>query len=313
MAQLVSAVASLLWPLLVLVALLVFRAPLSRIIRSAEAREWTLEVGGQKITVKQLSEQQNALITDLQEQLGALRRTVAELSAHPATPRGGSAPVASSAADPASSGAIARGGRSIAIGGGAASAAPSGSAPRSPQPTAPPQPAPPQPAPPQPQAPAQPHTPTPPQAPTQPLEAAKPGSEAGPGATATSHRPQAYAVLWVDDNPQNNALLIEQLQRHGLLVDLAINTQTGLRLLGRRRYGMVISDMVRFEQGTEILDAGLRLLTAVRQTDRDIPFVIYCNPRARDINNDAALAGGATAITSSGATVLELLRLAELL
>jgi hypothetical protein len=92
-AQMIGAIASLVWPLLLLLALLVFRAPLSRLIRSAEDREWTLEVGGQKITVKQLSDQQNTLIADLQEQIGALHRTVGELRVdHAAWPQPDSHP-----------------------------------------------------------------------------------------------------------------------------------------------------------------------------------------------------------------------------
>ena len=56
MAQTLSSIAALLWPLLVLLALLVFREPLLRVVRSAEKREWTLEVGGQKLSMKQRSD-----------------------------------------------------------------------------------------------------------------------------------------------------------------------------------------------------------------------------------------------------------------
>jgi Response regulator containing CheY-like receiver, AAA-type ATPase, and DNA-binding domains len=93
-----------------------------------------------------------------------------------------------------------------------------------------------------------------------------------------------------------------------VLVDLAPSTQAALMLLGQRRYGMILSDMGRFENGAEVSDAGLRLLSAVRTIDPDIPFVIYCSAQARDLYRDAAVSGGATAITASPTTVLERLR-----
>lgn len=37
-----------------------------------------------------------------------------------------------------------------------------------------------------------------------------------------------HSVLWVDDHPGKNALLIEQLQRNAVRVDLAESTKEGL-------------------------------------------------------------------------------------
>lgn len=214
MADTISSIASLLWPLLVLAALLLFRRPLLRVVRSAEQREWTLEVGGQKLTMKQLSDQQNTMIADLQKQIGVLHRTVARLTATPS-----------------------------------------------------------------------------------PLESPEPG---GGITTAIPH-----AVLWVDDNPRNNALIVDQLQRSGVRVDLALSTREGLSLLGQNRYGIVLSDMGRVEDGTPIADAGLRLLRAVRETRPTLPFVIYSSRTASMSYEERAQADGATAITSSPAVVTE--------
>ena len=49
MAQMIGAVASLAWPVLIVVVLLMFRRPITGVIRSAEHRGWSLEVGGQKL------------------------------------------------------------------------------------------------------------------------------------------------------------------------------------------------------------------------------------------------------------------------
>ncbi len=213
MAETLSSVAALLWPLLVLVVLLLFRRPLLRVVRSAEQREWTLEVGGQKLTMKQLSDQQNVLIVDLQKQVGALSQRLAELTEpQPAVESEGPAP----------------------------------------------------------------NTPN--------------------------------SVLWVDDFPENNAIVLDQLQRSGVRVDLARSTREALGFLGQRHYGAVLSDMGRYEDGAQVSDAGLRLLRAVRDKDSTTPFVIYCSTRAKLAYRDEALAAGATEITDSPVVVSERLQ-----
>ncbi|RDI49287.1 response regulator [Nocardia mexicana] len=87
MQEILSSVATLLWPVLFLVALLMFRGPVGRVIRSAERREFTLNVGGQEIGMKELSDQQDDMIADLQTQLSKLQEEVANLrSARPWSP-----------------------------------------------------------------------------------------------------------------------------------------------------------------------------------------------------------------------------------
>lgn len=74
MSNAISAVASLLWPLVVLVALVVFRNPLTRLLRQ---RDFTVKIAGQEVSVSDLSQQTTAMITDLQKQLAALEKQVA--------------------------------------------------------------------------------------------------------------------------------------------------------------------------------------------------------------------------------------------
>jgi hypothetical protein len=70
-ADTITAIASLLWPILVVVGLLVFRSPLVHVVRSFERR---------KMTIDELSAQQTNQIADLQEQLGALHQAVEALA-----------------------------------------------------------------------------------------------------------------------------------------------------------------------------------------------------------------------------------------
>jgi CheY-like chemotaxis protein len=219
MAEAVNAIASLLWPLLVLSALLLFHKPVSRLLRNADV---TIEVGGQKLTIKQLSDQQGQLINDLQRQVAQLSQQITEFSDR--------------------------------------------------------------------------------------------GQDAG-GVVSnldidTTPLAVSQAVLWVDDFPENNALIIDQLRRNGVRVDLAHSTLEGLSLFGRKRYGIVLSDMGRREDGDDVSDAGLRLLRAVREYDPAIPFVIYCSARAARTFGERALAEGATAITASATVLVEQLSVA---
>lgn len=204
MADTISAIAALLWPLLVFVVLLMFRKPLLRLLDSAKQREWTLELGGQRLTMKQLSEQQVDLIVDLQEEVSALRQAV---------------------------------------------------------------------------------------------RAERPAS-----------RSPVSSVLWVDDHPENNALLVHELQQADVRVDLALSTKEGRELFDRHRYGAIVSDMGRYENGAEVPDAGVRLTQAIRATDADIPVLIYCPRRTAARYGDQAYSEGATMVTSSGSALLDWFR-----
>lgn len=129
------------------------------------------------------------------------------------------------------------------------------------------------------------------------------------GAPEPQVRPDApRSVLWVDDQPENNALFIDQLQTDGVTVDLALATAEGMERLGRRTYGAVITDMGRSEGGEHRPDAGLDLVRRLRATGDTTPVLVYTSPRAvRDRGEDAREAG-AQDITASGTGLLAFLR-----
>lgn len=220
MAQTISAIAALLWPTLILIALLMFRNPLRRVIQSAERRKVTLKIGGQELGMEELNNQQNAMIADLQKQVGALNRIIGDLSLEVRAPE-----AATEEPEPAS----------------------------------------------------------------------------------------AHAVLWVDDHPENNALLIEQLQRNAVRTDLAKSTSEALAFLNQRRYGAVLSDMGRTEKGVEVPDAGLRLLRTIRASGQNIPILFYTSTFAARTYGQEATEGGATVITSSPTVLFESLQDLQLL
>jgi CheY-like chemotaxis protein len=69
LAALVSALSSLLWPMIVAVFLLVLRPAVVDLVNSAKRRKFTIKVGGQELTMDEANEQQQQLIADLQAQV----------------------------------------------------------------------------------------------------------------------------------------------------------------------------------------------------------------------------------------------------
>ncbi|ONI85638.1 hypothetical protein ALI22I_28120 [Saccharothrix sp. ALI-22-I] len=215
MAEMINAVASLLWPLVALLLLFGFRSQLREVIRSAAKREVTLEIGGQTVSLGTLSEAQGEAIADLQRQLGELRE---QLGADDAT-------VAVPAAEP---------------------------------------------------------------------------------------QVTPFAVLWVDDHPENNVLEVARLRDSGVRVDLARSTQEGVTLFERGRYRAVVTDMSRYENGDEVPDAGLRLIGAVRALDPVVPVAVYAGGPVVRTRSDVATTAGANLVTDSPWELSEFFRKLEL-
>ena len=113
-------------------------------------------------------------------------------------------------------------------------------------------------------------------------------------------------ILWVDDNPKNNSVLIASLQERGVRVDTALSTDEALTRLGQQPYDVVISDMQRPEGAK----AGLDLTRQMQARALQMPVYIFCGPGAARGLRDEALAAGVAEITSSGTSLLSALPLA---
>lgn len=241
-ADLISAIAALLWPLLVIVVLLIFgRQLLSKLKNSDDV---TLEFGGQRLNFKQATDQQSDMITDLQREVASLKRRLDHVDSGiwETDDARNRIPVPGEQTTP--------------------EYAPPGTE----------------------------------------MEAA----EEFDGALDEDEQERQVTVprsiLWVDDHPENNAVLADSWRRDGATVETARSTGEALRLLGERAYGLIISDMGRHESGSDVPDAGLRLLGKVRASDPRTPFVLYGNVGAF---SDAAKAAGATMVTGSTFEVME--------
>ncbi|MFE6094708.1 hypothetical protein ACFQ7M_22485 [Streptomyces massasporeus] len=115
-------------------------------------------------------------------------------------------------------------------------------------------------------------------------------------ASEPAERPPALLrkVLWVDDEPANNAYETAQLQALGVEVVHATSTQDGVRALHRARpaFDAVISDMGRSEPAGYNTDAGLDLIREIRTFDDTTPVFVYASAKTLARTDEITAAGG---------------------
>ena len=121
--------------------------------------------------------------------------------------------------------------------------------------------------------------------------------------------PPTAHVLWVDDDPTNNRFIIDQFERRGVQVTMALNTAAALEQYSPHAYDLVISDMGRYEgvNGAYVARAGLNLLEGLRARDPDVQVVFCTSARALTEFRDSALAAGARDIVTECEVILRYL------
>jgi CheY-like chemotaxis protein len=98
---------------------------------------------------------------------------------------------------------------------------------------------------------------------------------------------------------------VASLQEMGHLVDIALDTEEGIRKFEENPYDIVISDMGRPEDKK----AGITLAKAIQTMRSGVPFFIFCGGWAARNFREESLSAGVTEITSSGTTLLSRLPL----
>ncbi len=116
------------------------------------------------------------------------------------------------------------------------------------------------------------------------------------GASAGSIR----HVLWVDDSPEGNAGVAQQLRNLGVRVTRALNTAEALQRYDPSVHQLVISDMGRFEGAGNayVGRAGFELLEGLRARRPDVQLVFCTSERAVTAFREEALAAGALTIVA---------------
>lgn len=119
---------------------------------------------------------------------------------------------------------------------------------------------------------------------------------------ASSRAP--YRILWVDDKPANNVLLVEQLRSQGVSIREVLSTNDALAALGEETFDLVISDMSRFEGGVKVRDAGVRFARQLRAQNPDLSLYIFCGRNGANEFGATAEAAGANLVTTSGTKLI---------
>ena len=96
-------------------------------------------------------------------------------------------------------------------------------------------------------------------------------TSAAPGLTRGEPADALGRVLWVDDNPENNAAETRFLERRKIAVYQATSTEEALAMLAMYEYRAVISDMNRGDKPL----AGFELVREMRRRDDATPFFLY--------------------------------------
>jgi CheY-like chemotaxis protein len=123
-----------------------------------------------------------------------------------------------------------------------------------------------------------------------------------PSKTAGKTNPSLFSILWVDDYPSNNAFLIDQLQKDGAEVKLALSTVEGLKYFENSTFNMIITDLGRQENGRDNPFAGLDLIKQIRALDSNVPILVYAGFRGLQ-NQGKLIKTGATKVTQSAVEV----------
>jgi CheY-like chemotaxis protein len=132
------------------------------------------------------------------------------------------------------------------------------------------------------------------------------GEEAAAGPVAGQDR---STILWVDDNPDANALELAKLRDDGLEVLLARSTAEAMDVLSLRRgVRAVVTDLGRSEDGEFRSHAGLALLRQLHEAEQDQPVLVYTSARRAELDRQDALDAGAVIVTASPTELFAALR-----
>ncbi|HAZ44308.1 MAG TPA: hypothetical protein DDW76_36615 [Cyanobacteria bacterium UBA11369] len=116
-------------------------------------------------------------------------------------------------------------------------------------------------------------------------------------------------ILWVDDNPANNASEVAQLQKIGIDVVQVLSTSQAMQALSSTNlpFDAVISDLARQEGNLFRYNAGIALIKAIRDAGIALPIFIYTITRDFIKTQKEVLAAGGNGVAFSDEALFKLL------
>lgn len=116
------------------------------------------------------------------------------------------------------------------------------------------------------------------------------------------------SVLWVDDCPRNNAVLIQNLTDAGITITTALSNREALGKLRAQTFDKLITDLSHAENGAPNPTAGLELVKSVRVMHEDLPIYIYTSAEKAEKLFVEAQEAGANQITGSATILMALIK-----
>lgn len=129
----------------------------------------------------------------------------------------------------------------------------------------------------------------------------------GPERIVTTKPVQAIrSILWVDDYPENHAQIIEQLKSKEISVVQEKTTDEAISRLSASKFDLIITDMHRVEFNREHNEAGMELISAIKEHNFSIPIIVYFGRSKRPVirYKDIAISAGANMVISSPTDLL---------
>ena len=116
-------------------------------------------------------------------------------------------------------------------------------------------------------------------------------------------------VLWVDDDPSNNAKQIEILEQRGVRVTTAVSTAEALERYDAAVHDVVVSDMGRPEGPNReyVSRAGLELLARLRAREAGVAVIMYTTARSARLHGEEARSAGARRVVTETEELVRIL------
>jgi CheY-like chemotaxis protein len=114
------------------------------------------------------------------------------------------------------------------------------------------------------------------------------------------------SVLWVDDHPENHIQLIEQLKKNDITIVQELSTSDAMNSLSRNKFDLIITDMHRVESGKGRNEAGMDLISLVRQANYTTPIVLFFGRSKKPVirYREIAVQAGANLVTASATELI---------
>ena len=107
-------------------------------------------------------------------------------------------------------------------------------------------------------------------------------------------------ILWVDDYPSNNEIIVNLFEDKGIQFDIALTTKQGLEFYKNELYDLIITDMGRGDES----DAGLSLIKELKKLYCKTPIVVYASYNAITKYGEEAKKLGAYKVVTGVGTII---------